>query len=281
MEYQQLIQVIQNFTGVFLTEDKKYLLDTRLNQLMKEYQLKNYDEVALKLLQNDDKEFYHKLVDKITTHETRFFRDESVFDALVKQIIPEWIEKNQITKDKITKKLKIWSIGCSYGQEPISIAINIKENFPLIFPYTYILATDISKDVIERAKKGIYTEFEINRGLPEYYKNKYFESLNNKEYKVKEEIKSIIEFKIHNLIQDSYPNGFDIIFCRNVLIYFDTETKKKVLKNLINSFSNQEGILILGSSENLFQLIDNYIIREFGLARYYEFSRNVTFFKRK
>ncbi|GIX41166.1 MAG: chemotaxis protein methyltransferase [Leptospiraceae bacterium] len=280
MEHQQLIQVIQNLTGVYLTEDKKYLLDTRLNQLMKDYNLKTYDEVALKLLQNDDKEFYNKLVDKITTHETRFFRDESIFDALVKQIIPEWMEKNNVNKNQITKKLKIWSIGCSYGQEPYSIAISIKENLSFLFPYTYILATDISKDVIERAKRGIFTDFEINRGLPEFLKNKYFEKLDNKEYKLKEEIKSIVEFKVHNLINDLYPTGFDIIFCRNVLIYFDTETKKKVINNLINSFFNQEGTLMLGSAENLYNLIDNYIVREYGLARYYEFSKNVTFFRR-
>jgi len=279
MEHKQLIQVIQNMTGVFLTDDKIYLLDSRLNQLMKEYNLKTYDEVALKLLQKDDSEFYHKLVDKITTHETRFFRDESIFDALAKQIIPEWLEKNQISKSNITKKLNLWSIGCSYGQEPYSIAITIKENHPYLFPHTRILATDISKDVIERAKKGIYTDFEVNRGVPDYIKNKYFTKIDN-EYKLDEKIKSIVEFKIHNLIHDPYPYGFDIILCRNVLIYFDLNTKKEVVRKLIRSLNNNEGILILGSSENLINLVDNYVMREYGLARYYEFTPSVTFFKR-
>lgn len=277
MDTKQLIQVIQNLTGVYLTEEKKYLLESRLTEIMKEYNLKSYDEVAIKLLENSNSEFYHKVVDKITTHETRFFRDESVFDAFAKQIIPEWLQRNPVPY----KNLKIWSIGCSYGQEPYSISILLKEHYPNIFKNTYILATDISKEAIDRAKNGIYTDFEIQRGLPEQFKNKYFKKISEKEFQINEELKTIIDFKIHNLISDIYPSGFDIIFCRNILIYFDIETKKKILNKLINTFTNKEGILILGSSENLYQLLDNYIIREFGLARYYEFSQNVTFFRKK
>ncbi len=279
MEEKQLLEMIQNLTGVYLTKEKVYLLETRLHELMKEYNLKTYDEVALKLLRNDDKEFYHKLVDKITTHETRFFRDESVFDALVKQIIPEWLEKNQISPSYINKILKIWSAGCSYGQEPYSIAMSINEHFPFLFPKTYILATDISKDVIERAQQGVFTDFEMSRGVPDFIKNKYFDRVENG-YKIKEQIRNKVEFKIHNLISDIYPMGFHIIFLRNVLIYFDLDTRRSIIEKIINSFQNKEGVLILGSSENLFQIANNYIIRAFGLARYYEFSQNVTFFKR-
>lgn len=279
MEEKQLLEVIQNLTGVYLTKEKTYLLETRLHQLMKEYNLKTYDEVALKLFRNDDKEFYNKLVDKITTHETRFFRDESIFDALVKQIIPEWMERNQITPSNVNKVLKIWSAACSYGQEPYSIAISINEHFPFLLPKTYILATDISKDVIERAQQGIYTEFEMSRGIPDFIRNKYFDKI-EKEYKIKDLIKNKVEFKIHNLISDIYPSGFHIIFLRNVLIYFDLDTRKSIIDRVINSLQNKEGFLIMGSSENLFQITNNYIIREFGLARYYEFSQSVTFFKR-
>lgn len=279
MEHKKLFDIIQNLTGVYLTEEKKYLLDTRLNQLMQEYHLITYDEVALKLISGDDKEFYNKLVDKITTHETRFFRDESIFDALVKQIIPEWMEKYRVDKKAIHRKLKIWSAGCSYGQEPYSIVIAILENHPYLYPHTEILATDISRDVIDRAQKGIYTDFEIHRGVPEYIKQKYFEGLSPNEFKIKDEVKKPITFRIHNLIQDPYPSSFDIIFCRNVLIYFDLDTRKKVVQKLVSSL-NGEGVLILGASENLINLIDNYIIREFGIARYYEFSEKVTFFRK-
>ncbi|MCS7205450.1 MAG: protein-glutamate O-methyltransferase CheR [Leptospiraceae bacterium] len=280
MEYKKLFDIIQNLTGVYLTEEKKYLLDSRLNQLMKDYNLKSYDEVALKLITKDDLEFYHKVVDRITTHETRFFRDESIFDAFVKQIIPEWMEKHGNTKTQIKKPLKIWSAGCSYGQEPYSISISLLEHHPYLFPYTEILATDISKDVIERAKKGVFTDFEVQRGVPEFIKQKYFVAINEKEFKIKDEVKRNIQFQVHNLIQDPYPSGFDIIFFRNVLIYFDMEQRKIIIDKMIQSLRNQEGTLILGSSENLLNLADNYIIREFGIARYYEFSKSVTFFKK-
>lgn len=280
MDHRQLVGIIQNMTGVYLTDDKIYLLDSRLRDLMQEYSLKNYDEVAAILLGGTDENFTHRLIDQITTHETKFFRDESIFTALVDQMIPEWMDRRGISPSSPRNEiLSIWSAACSTGQEPYSIAMIVRDRFPLLYPNLRITATDISRDSIERAKAGYYTNFEIQRGMPPHMLTKYF--IQEKDgYRISSELKTNIDFRIHNLISDPYPGRFDIIFCRNVLIYFDDATRKTVHGRLRESLKD-DGALVLGSSENLIGSLTDYIVRECGLARYYEFSKQVTFFKKK
>lgn len=278
MDHTQLVSIIQNMTGVYLTEDKIYLLDTRLRDLMKENNLQTYNEVGSLLLSGRNESFKQRLIDQITTHETRFFRDESIFNALVDKIVPEWLERRGIHASSPGNEiLTIWSAACSTGQEPYSIALMIRDRFPMLYPNLRIIATDISQESIDRAKAGYYTNFEIQRGMPAHILIKYF-SQDEKGARISDELKSKIEFKVHNLIADQFPQKCDFVFCRNVLIYFDDTTRKSILEKIRSSLK-PDGALILGSSENLIGSLPNYIVREAGLARYYEFSSQVTFFK--
>lgn len=276
--HKKLVESIQKLTGFRLEDDKLYLLESRLSELMKEYNLSSFNQVCEKLDAGLDNEFIGRVIDQITTHETRFFRDESIYDAFVMQIIPEWLERKGITAFQ-TKgaSLKIWSAACSTGQEPYSIAMILLDKYPEIFKNLQILASDISQATLERAKKGIYTQFEIDRGLPVRYRDKFFQKTSTGEWELTETIRSKVTFVKHNLITDPYPTGFDIILCRNVIIYFPEDIRPSILEKLKKSLL-PDGVLILGSSESLIGYTKNYVIREFGLARYYEFPERVTFF---
>jgi len=266
---------MQTLTGVYLDKGKTYLLEHRLSDLMRDYHLESFDEVIHKLETQNDIHFRNKIIDSITTHETKFFREVSLFDALIAQILPEWLSRSG-SSQPADKKISIWSAGCSTGQEPYSAAIMIKEHLPTLLPHTSILATDISTLAIERAQKGEYTEFEIDRGMPPHLRDRYFKK-GQETYVLDPAIRSLVTFSQHNLLKDSYPGPFDIIFCRNVAIYFDDNDKKKVHENIKKALK-PDGVMVLGSAEFMNGFVNGYIIREFGLARYYEFSSKVTLF---
>ena len=280
-EHQKLRETIHRITGLKIEEDKTYLIETRLSDLMREYKLATYDDVSAILLAGTDKHFIDRVIEKITTHETRFFRDESIFNALLMQIIPEWMERKGITRSRVgAQTLKVWSSGCSTGQEAYSVAMMLSDKIPEIAAVTRILGTDISKETVDKAKNGIYTQFEVDRGLPEELKKRYFAALPNGNFQINEKIRSMAEFKIQNLISDPFPGSFDFIFFRNVAIYF-TEEQRKILYLKMKNSLNPDGILILGSAESLSGYITDYITREYGLARYYELNASqVTIFKR-
>jgi len=307
LEHARLVAAIHKLTGVYLEDDKLYLLDSRLGELLKKSGVRNWDEAAQKLEAGTDKEFIDGLVDRITTHETRFFRDESIFDALVMQIIPEWLKRNGLAVDGIFGNtmnvwasdagttisssmnpmggvgaggLKIWCAACSTGQEPYSIAMMLSEKMPRVSAITSILASDISQDTLRRAREGVYTRFEIDRGLPENYRKRYF-TADGEKFRINETMRNAIVFRPVNLISDPFPTGQDIIFCRNVSIYF-TEEQKKILYRRLKEALKPDGILVLGSAESLSGYLENFVIREFGLARYYEVNASgVYIFKRK
>lgn len=277
-DHRKLVESISRLTGFKLEDDKLYLLESRLSDIMKDYNLTSYDEVCSKLDKGSDTEFIGKVIDQITTHETRFFRDESLYDALVMQIIPEWLERNMLTPVNLKgNKLKIWSSACSTGQEAYSIAMMISEKFPGIFNHLEILGTDISPATINKAQNGVFTQFETDRGLPPRFREKFFTKSEKGEWALSPAIKSKVRFQKHNLITDPYPNGFDIVLCRNVIIYFPEQIRPGIFDKLKKALS-PDGVLVLGSSETLIGYTKNYVIREFGLARYYEFPEKVTFF---
>jgi len=277
-DHRRLVESISRITGFRLDDDKLYLLESRLSEIMKEYDLKSFDEICNRLDSNQDSVFAEKVIDQITTHETKFFRDESVFDALVMQIIPEWLERNMLTPLNLKgMRLNLWCAACSTGQEPYSIAMIVAEKFPEIFQNMQILGTDISNAAIERAKKGLYTQFETERGLPDRFRKRFFTKTEQGEWQISEQIRSKVTFQKQNLISDLYPSGFDMIFCRNVIIYFPEQIRPGIIEKLRESL-NPDGVLVLGASESLIGYAKNYVIREFGLARYYEFPERVTFF---
>ena len=274
-DQRRLAEIILKLTGHRLEDDKIYLLNTRLRDLMREYNLESFEQTVHKLERNNDPEFVERIIDNITTHETRFFRDESIFSALVEQIIPEWLERQGLSRIS-SERLNIWCVGCSTGQEPYSIKMIINEKLPHLSDAVTILATDISLHSLQRAESGTYSKFEVERGVPERFLTKYFRP-DGANFKIIDELKKNITYKKHNLIADVYPGNFDVIFCRNVAIYFIGDARRGVYEKLKNSLKS-DGALILGSSENLIGSLSGYIIREFGLARYYEFASQVTFF---
>ncbi|EPG65964.1 CheR family methyltransferase [Leptospira wolffii] len=274
-----LMEAIKEITGLSLSEDKTYLLESRLSDLMTDYRLGNFRELSERFRNGSDREFREKVIERVTTHETKFFRDESIFGAILERIIPEILErkKESGTADPV---IRIWSAACSTGQEPYSIAIAIREKLPHVFKNIRILGTDIAKDTIEKAKQGIYSAFEIGRGLTDYHLEKYFDEISPSQYKVQQEIASIIEFKQHNLVSDPYPKGFDLILCRNVSYYFELQERIRLFDKIKNSL-NADSFLILGSAESITEYSQSFIIREFGLCRFYELnSSNFTLFKK-
>jgi len=296
--HRKLVDVIHRLTGVHLEDDKLYLLDSRLGRIVKDNGLSGYDELADMLIRDPKSELATSVIDKITTHETRFFREESLFDALVMQIIPEMLHHKGVLTDTVGNpksklvrpglnvvksfdshpmKIDIWSAACSTGQEPYSIAMMLQEKRPNVFPVVDILATDISKPVLDRAVKGQFTKFEVGRGLTDSFKHKYFDAAGEGQI-LKDNIRNSVRFEANNLIQDPVPGKFDIIFCRNVVIYFKDEVKKQIYHKLSRALK-PDGVLVLGSSESLYGYMDNYIVREYGLTRYYEMkSSNAVFF---
>jgi len=274
-----LVRSILTLTGVNITPDKFYLLESRLNDVMDEYGFKTFDEASYHLENGRDSDFAESVIEKITTHETRFFREETVFDALVLQIIPEWMEKNKITiLNPGNCQMEIWSAGCSTGQEPYSIAIAIAEKFPSLAKNISILATDISGPTLTRAERGVFSKFDVERGMPPHLLRKYFHEVNS-EYQICDEIKQMVRFQRHNLISSPAPGAFNAIFCRNVCIYFQDHVRKSVYEILCSSL-RPDGSLVLGSVESLHGFVSNYIVRECGLARYFEInSSSVTMFQ--
>lgn len=277
-DYQEIRQTIYSLTGIQIGEDKIYLIDTRLNDLLIEYGLSSFREVARKMKADGEGAFTQKVIDKITTNETHFFRDRDVIRALIEQIIPEWMKRKNIQPFTATaERLDIWSAGCSSGQEPYSITMSIYERWPGFQAVVHLLATDISNQMLEKARRGFYSNFEIGRGLSEENLKKYFDPADGG-YQLKEHIRNKVSFQYHNLISPAHTGQFDVIFCRNVMIYFSEEQKKKVIEKIRNSLK-PDGVLILGSAESLAGYVENYIVRNYGLMHYYELNPSrVTFF---
>lgn len=274
-----LMEAIKEVTGLSLSEDKTYLLESRLSDIMADYSLGNFRELSDRFRNGSDREFREKVIERVTTHETKFFRDESIFGAILERILPEILERKKESGSE-NSPIRIWSAACSTGQEPYSVAMAIREKLPHVFKSIRILATDIAKDTIEKARLGVYSSFEIGRGLTDYHLEKYFDEIGPSQYKVQSEIASAIEFKQHNLVSDPYPQGFDLILCRNVSYYFELQERIKLFEKIKNSL-NSDSFLVLGSAESIMEYSQSFIIREFGLCRFYELnSSNFTFFKK-
>ncbi|EQA37459.1 protein-glutamate O-methyltransferase CheR [Leptospira inadai serovar Lyme str. 10] len=277
----QFVSVLQKATGIYLSEEKLYLLESRLSDIMVDHKIGSFLDFSKKFENNQEEDFREQVIERITTHETKFFRDISIFEAITQRILPEIVERlEEGSKDNDLRdqKIRIWCAACSTGQEPYSIAIAIKERLPHLFKNVRILATDIAKETIEKARIGCYSPFEIGRGLEEYHTDRYFDKAEDGNFKIKDEIKSIVEFEQHNLISPNFPSGFDLVLCRNVSYYFDMKERSNLFQKIYKSM-NPDSFLILGSAESISGFSNNFIIREFGLCRYYEInSTSVTLF---
>ncbi len=254
---------IHQESGILLGEEKDYLLHNRLTPILAQERLASLDELCQRLRRNEPSNVRRQVVEAITTHETLFFRDIAVFDALRTTILPEIAALR-----KSSRTIRIWSAACSSGQEPYSLAMLLLE-MGFGAWNIQIVATDLSEKILERASAGKYHRIEVNRGLPAALLIKYFDRSQN-EWLIKEPVRRMVRFIPFDLRHDMRQLGyFDLALCRNVLIYFDVDSRKKILSSL-NGALFPGGYLLLGSSETTFSLNDSFSRRIIGRATFYQ-----------
>jgi chemotaxis protein methyltransferase CheR len=247
--YKYLQQEIYRESGIVLDGDKHYLLESRLLPVARTAKLASLDELCVRLRAKASPGLAQEVIEALTTNETLFFRDVAPFDALRLRVIPELLERRPA-------KLAIWSAAASSGQEAFSIGMLLKEMKTVPCPVD-ILGTDLSEQILDRAREAKYVQFEVNRGLPAAYLVKYFQR-QGLDWQLKDEIRAMARFKRFDLRQPMAGLGkFDIVFCRNVLIYFDVETKVKILTQILNVL-NPGGYLFLGGAETTQNLHDKF-----------------------
>ena len=263
-EFKQVSDFIRAETGNVLDTGKEYLVETRLLPLLEREGIKNIREMVSILSQVQGKSLKGKVIDSLTTHETSFFRDLEPFAALKETILPEMIERR-----KSSRAITIWCGAASSGQEPYSIAMLVKDNFPQLAGWNVkIIASDISVPVLERARSGVYSQLEVNRGLPVTMLVKYFEQI-GREWRLRPSISQLVSFFELNLLGSwaSIPEC-DIIFLRNVLIYFDLASKKKILDQIFKIL-RKDGTLFLGSAESTLTIDQRFKCRPVRKAHLY------------
>jgi chemotaxis protein methyltransferase CheR len=240
-------------SGVVLESDKNYLIETRLDALAKREGLRSVSELIQILRKHSHPPLIKKVVSALTTHTTSFYRDLHPFEALKQSIIPE------LMADRANSRgLNLWSAACSSGQEPYSLAILLRESFPELKRWaTYFLATDISAEALEHARKGAYRPADINRGLPARQLIAHFTQTAG-EWFIHPEIRNSIDFRELNLAADWPPlPQMDLILMRNVLIYFGVQNKKKILQRALQLL-RPNGYLMLGTTETTLGLDDRF-----------------------
>lgn len=253
-DFEVFQDVLKKTSGLVIGMDKCYLLESRLRPVIEKHGLADIKELAEKVRRNQSSSEAWDVVEAMTTNETSFFRDTRPFDIFKNFVIPNIMEKKQ----NGMKSIRIWSAACSSGQEPYTLGMIIKEMGWLNQGWRFdIVATDISKDILDIAKTGIYSQFEVQRGLPITLLVKYFKQIDEK-WQISDEIKSMVQYKPFNLLHPMAGLGqFDIIFCRNVLIYFDQPTKTKVLDG-ISGIIKDDGYLFLGGAETVLGISDKF-----------------------
>lgn len=269
-EFNLFQDYIEKNCGIHLENSKAYLIENRLKHLLVEYNCKTFIELFNIIRSDKSNRLRNKIIDSITTNETFWFRDIHPFNTLSEKLLPIFF--NDISSGR-KNKIRIWSTACSTGQEPYSIAISIleyfKHNSSHYDSYFEIVASDISESVLASAKSGIYDSLVISRGLQIEIRDKYF-SRDGNFWKVNDSVKKMVSFKKLNL-QESYNTfgKFDIIFCRNVLIYFSDLFKRDILKRIADVLK-PSGYLFIGSSESVSNYSNDYNMLSHKKTIYYQ-----------
>ncbi len=256
LDFEQFRVFLEKACGILLGENKQYLVSSRLNKLMEQQGIKSLGELVQRIQAQPRGGLREQVVDAMTTNETLWFRDTYPFEVLKNKVIPEFIRNNP------GQRLRMWSAACSSGQEPYSISMAIDEfersNLGQLKIGAQIVATDLSGTMLTNCKTGEYDSLAIARGLSQERLQRYFDTKGAGRWAVKPAIRSRVEFRSFNLL-DSYASlgKFDVVFCRNVLIYFSAQVKKDILLR-IHSTLKPGGYLFLGASEALNGLPDHY-----------------------
>ena len=244
-DYAFLQGFLKQKSGLVLSEDKQYLIESRLMPIARKANLASIAELIGKLRGLGDRTLQTAVVEAMTTNESFFFRDKTPFEHFSDTILPH------LTATRRSGRVRIWCAAASTGQEPYSLAMSIKENASKLGGLSFeIIGTDISNEVLEKAKAGFYSQFEVQRGLPVQLLLKYFKQVGEM-WQIAPEIRSMVSYRSFNLLESFSAMGqFDVIFCRNVLIYFDQATKSDIMNRLSKQMPD-DGYLLLGAAETV------------------------------
>lgn len=250
-EFDQFRQFLEDACGISLGDNKQYLVTNRMRRLMDDHKISNFGELVRNLKLGINRKLKEQVIDAMTTNETFWFRDIYPYDHLKNILFPQLMSGN----NKMFGPIRIWSAACSSGQEPYSISIMAEEfksrNMGTLPRQIQIVATDLSTTVLDQARKGEYDKLSVMRGLSNERLERFFDKTPDNSWRVKSMLRDRIDFRPINLM-DSYAalGKFDIVFCRNVLIYFNADLKRQILQK-IHAALKPQGILYLGSSEGL------------------------------
>lgn len=246
-DYEKFKKDVYSLTKIDLNYYKERQMKRRIDTLIMRHKIKTYDEYITAIRSN--KELFEGFVNYLTINVSEFYRNPEQWTILDKEVFPYLI-------GKFGTNLKIWSAACSTGDEPYSLVMALSKHLPL--NKIKIYATDIDRQVLDKARMGLYNEKSIS-GLPEEFKKKYFTKI-GPSYQISDEIKRQVEFKEHNLLKDDYPVNYHMIVCRNVLIYFTDEAKENIYSKFNRALIN-DGILFIGSTEQIMNYKEHGFLR--------------------
>jgi chemotaxis protein methyltransferase CheR len=248
-----LRKLLKERSGLVLAPDKQYLAESRLLPLARRAGINTLTELVARLKTPQAAALTGEVVDAMTTNETFFFRDKIPFEHFRDTIMPALIASRARKKS-----IRIWCAAAATGQEPYSLAMTLKGMGAQLAGYkVQILATDLNAEVLERAREGIYSQFEVQRGLPIQQLVKFFTQVGER-WQIAQELRAMVQFRPLNLLADFTPLGsFDVVFCRNVLIYFDQPTKTQVLERVARQMPD-DGFLVLGAAETVVGLTETF-----------------------
>ncbi len=268
-DYRDFQRFLEEASGILLGENRHYLVASRLHRLLEECGLPSVGDLLVRLRREGRGELYNRTVDAMTTNETLWFRDIHPYEMLKDVILPEFVRGE-------ARRLAVWSAACATGQEPYSISMVVEEflsNHPRALPNgVSILATDISGRVLDEARRGVYDAVTLARGLSPERRERFMRPVTTKTgqaWEIRPEVRSRVTFREINLIQPLIGIGrFDILFCRNILIYFSSDLKRTLLSRLHGAL-NPKGYLILGASESIAGVSDHFTMVHAGRSVMY------------
>lgn len=264
--YLKFREFLEKQCGIVLGENKQYLVRSRLASLLYKHKYESADELIDVVVRGFDRALLQSVIDAMTTNETLWFRDNYPFDLLVNNLLPSLSSKNQ--------RIRIWSAACSSGQEPYSIAMSVleyqRQRPGALRAGVEIVATDLSSEMLQKCELGLYDELSLARGLSPQRRQTFFQQGDNGMMQVKPEVRRMVTFKSLNLLTSYASLGrFDIVFCRNVLIYFSADVKQRILQQIAGQLQ-PEGILFLGASESISAASSTYSMVKCHPGLYYQ-----------
>ena len=254
-DFELIAEILKDRSGLALNKEKAYLLESRLNPVARKWNFSGFDELAQVIRTKKDEALLVDVTEAMTTNESFFFRDQKPFDQFSTIVLPHLLEARASRRS-----IRIWSAACSSGQEPYTLAMLLKEQANKLAGWRVeIIATDLSNEILDKAKDGLYSQFEVQRGLPISLLVKNFTQVGER-WQIDDSLRRMVKFQKLNLLGNLSSLGkFDVVFCRNVLIYFDTPTKTRVL-DAISEMLPLDGFFYLGGAETVLGTSDRFQI---------------------